>query len=95
LLLLTDVDAAYLRWVKDQQLALRETTPEELRKHTFAPGSMKPKIEAVCRFVEAGGGFAGIGQLEDAAAILLGQRGTIVRKPEMTLDFVDQAGSSL
>lgn len=95
LLLLTDVDAVYLRWGTDKQYAIRETTPEELRRHAFAPGSMKPKVEAVCRFVEAGGGFAGIGQLEDAAAILLGQHGTIVRRPEMTLDFVRKSGSPL
>ena len=95
LLLLTDVDAVYLQWGTDKQIAIRETTPEELRRHVFAPGSMKPKVEAVCRFVEAGGGFAGIGRLEDAAAILLGQRGTIVRGPEMTLDFVRKSGSPL
>lgn len=93
LLLLTDVDAAYLRWGTDKQFPIRETTPEELRRHAFAPGSMKPKVEAVCRFVEAGGGFAGIGRLEDASAILLGQRGTIVRAPEKTLDFVRKSGS--
>lgn len=92
LLLLTDVDAVYLGWGTDQQRALRETSPEELRQHAFAPGSMKPKVDAVCRFVEAGGGFAGIGRLEDAVAILLGQYGTIVRAPEMALDFVRRSG---
>jgi len=92
LLLLTDVDAVYLGWGTDKQRALRETSPEELRQHAFAPGSMKPKVDAVCRFVEAGGGFAGIGRLEDAVAILLGQCGTIVRAPEMALDFVRRSG---
>jgi carbamate kinase len=92
LLLLTDVDAVYLGWGTDRQRALREVSPEELRRHAFAPGSMKPKVDAVCRFVEAGGGFAGIGQLEDAVSILLGHAGTIVRAPAMTLDFVRRAG---
>ncbi len=75
LLLLTDVDAVYLGWGTDKQRALREVSPEELRKHAFAPGSMKPKVDAVCRFVESGGGFAGIGRLEDAVSILLGHAG--------------------
>ena len=37
---------------------------------------MGPKVEAACRFAEATGGLAGIGALEDAAAILRGERGT-------------------
>lgn len=39
---------------------------------------MGPKVEAACRFVEATGGVAGIGALRDAAAILRGERGTVV-----------------
>ena len=39
---------------------------------------MGPKIEAACRFVDATGGMAGIGALADAAAILRGERGTMV-----------------
>jgi carbamate kinase len=42
---------------------------------------MQPKVEAACRFVEAGGGMAGIGRLEDAAAIFEGRRGTTVKRP--------------
>ncbi|WP_269321017.1 hypothetical protein [Fischerella sp. PCC 9605] len=41
---------------------------------------MAPKVEAACRFVDATGGYAGIGRLEDAAAILAGQAGTVVSK---------------
>ncbi len=48
----------------------------ELRRHTFAAGSMGPKVEAACRFVEATGGTAAIGALEDAAEILAGRAGT-------------------
>ena len=33
----------------------------------FAAGSMAPKVEAACRFVEAGGRLAAIGALDDAA----------------------------
>ena len=37
---------------------------------------MAPKVEAARRFVERTGGFAAIGALEDAEAILRGERGT-------------------
>jgi carbamate kinase len=39
---------------------------------------MGPKIEAVCRFVEAAGQPAAIGRLADAGALLAGQAGTLV-----------------
>ena len=39
---------------------------------------MGPKVDAVCRFVELTGGMAAIGSLDDAAAILRGEAGTIV-----------------
>jgi len=44
----------------------------------FAAGSMGPKVEAACRFAELTGGSAGIGRLDQAAAILAGDAGTIV-----------------
>jgi carbamate kinase len=94
LLLLTDVDAAYEAWGTNFKRPIRETMPEPLRKISFAPGSMMPKIEAACRFVEAGGGFAGIGLLEDAASILEGSRGTIVRKSGVSLDFIPRKQSA-
>jgi carbamate kinase len=79
LLLLTDADSVYLGWGTPAARPIRgATSPAELKGHAFAPGSMKPKVEAACRFVEAGGKLAGIGRLEDATAILEGRRGTIV-----------------
>lgn len=93
LLLLTDVDAVYRNWQEKGAEAIRETTAPELRALHFSAGSMKPKVEAACRFIESGGSYAGIGKLEDAASILLGQRGTLVRRPETTLDFT--AGADL
>lgn len=79
LLLLTDVDAVYAHWGEPQATPLGKVTPEQLRQYPFAPGSMGPKVEAACRFVEATGGYAGIGNLEQAKAILLGQAGTQIR----------------
>lgn len=96
LLLLTDVDGVYFNWGSMQPLPVHEILPEELRKHDFAAGSMKPKVEAACRFVEAGGKIAGIGRLEDAVSILEGLRGTIVRPAGVTLDFTsDETAGAL
>jgi carbamate kinase len=73
LLLLTDVPA--VEW---DGRALGTVSPRELRPLPFAPGSMGPKVEAACRFVERTGGVAAIGALEDAARILAGEAGTQV-----------------
>jgi len=80
LLLLTDVDAVYRNWGTATAQPFHRVSPEQLRRDSFAPGSMAPKVEAACRFVEQTGGIAGIGRLEDAAAILAGQAGTLVQK---------------
>lgn len=95
LLLLTDVASVYANWKQKDTQPIGDTTPVELRQHEFAAGSMRPKVEAACRFIESGGSFAGIGLIEDAGAILLGQRGTRVRRPESTLDFTGKPNSFL
>ncbi len=76
LLLLTDVDGVYLGWGGAQARRLEAVTPAALRAHVFAPGSMGPKVQAACEFVEATGATAAIGRLQDAAALLAGQAGT-------------------
>jgi carbamate kinase len=80
LLLLTDVDAVYDDWGTPQARPIRRAAPAELRRRAFASGSMAPKVEAACRFAEAGG-LAAIGRLEDAAAVLAGDAGTRVSEP--------------
>ncbi|MCL4114338.1 carbamate kinase [Vibrio lentus] len=80
LLILTDADAVYLDWGKPTQHALRSTTPNELAKFTFDAGSMGPKIEASCEFIQQGGKVVGIGALEDGLQILQGQAGTNITK---------------
>ena len=77
-LLLTDVDAIYTDWNSPAATPLPAVTPQQLRQQSFAPGSMGPKVDAACRFVEATDTVAGIGCLADAAAILAGQVGTMV-----------------
>ncbi len=81
LLLLTDVGAVEAGWQTPAARRIARATPEELRRHHFEPGSMAPKVEAACRFVEATGGRSGIGRLSDAAAILAGAAGTAVLAP--------------
>ncbi len=82
LVLLTDVDAVYAGWGTTNQRAIRDTTPAELRSLELPAGSMGPKVEAVCRFVEAGGRLGAIGALHQAADILRGEAGTVVRGPD-------------
>lgn len=76
LLLLTDVDAVYFNWGKPNQSIIRRTTPDAIRRHVFAAGSMGPKVEAASAFTESTGKIAGIGRLDEALAILAGEAGT-------------------
>ena len=73
LLLLTDVEGVYDDWPERRRLK-RSATPDSLRALELDPGSMAPKVEAACRFVEATGGIAVIGRLEDGLAVLRGAR---------------------
>jgi carbamate kinase len=78
LLMLTDVAGVYRGWGTSRRELVRCATPASLREIGFPPGSMGPKVEAACRFVESTGGTAGIGALGRAAEILAGRSGTLV-----------------
>jgi carbamate kinase len=78
LLLLTDVAAVQDGYGSPGARPIHQATPAELRGRSFPAGSMGPKIEAVCRFVERTGKMAAIGQLADAQALLDRKAGTIV-----------------
>jgi len=78
LLVLTDVSAVFRDFGTPDQEPIRRETPIGLRGLDFPTGSMGPKVDAVCRFVELTGGTAAIGALEDAVAILAGRAGTVV-----------------
>jgi carbamate kinase len=79
LVLATDVDAVYLGWGTAGQRPIASATPGLLRSQSFPGGSMGPKVEAVCRFVEATGRRAAIGRLEQLAELVDGTAGTQVR----------------
>jgi carbamate kinase len=78
LLMLTDVAAVYAGWGGPDAEALRMTTPAMLRGMEFEPGTMAPKVEAACRFVEGTDGEAAIGALAEIRAVLAGKAGTII-----------------
>ncbi len=78
LLLLTDVDAVIDGFGTPDAHPIRQATPEQLRARSFPAGSMGPKVEAACRFVEATGRMAAIGRLDAAEALLNRTAGTIV-----------------
>lgn len=83
---LTDVPAVVDGWGTDGARQIERAGPGDLRSRSFAPGSMGPKVEAACRFVEATGGTAVIGCLDDAAGVVAGTAGTRVT-PDPGIEF--------
>jgi carbamate kinase len=79
LLMLTDVPAVQRDWGTPAATPVHSATPDDLWRLPFAAGSMGPKVQAACRFVDATGRVAAIGALADARALLNGRCGTIVR----------------
>ncbi len=81
LLILTDVAHIEIGYGTPNARPIGHTTPAELRALPFPSGSMGPKVEAACRFVEATGRPAMIGRLQDAVELLGGKAGTLI-EPE-------------
>ena len=88
LAIVTDVDAVYSDWGTPRQAAIRRASPEALGRTEFADGSMGPKVRAACSFVEQTGGLAAIGSIEDTAALVRGEAGTVVARDAAGLDLV-------
>lgn len=86
LVILTDVANVEIGFGTAAAQPISHTTPTALRAQSFPPGSMGPKVEAVCRFVEATGKLAMIGRLDDAVDLLRGTCGTVIEP--------DDSGSS-
>ena len=82
LVVATDVPHAVLRYGTPDAEALGRVTVEELRGHArdghFASGSMGPKVDAACRFVEQGGSRAVITSLDLIVEAVTGDGGTVV-----------------
>ena len=78
LMVLTDVPNVVRNYGTPEAEPITRITPGALRRENFAAGSMGPKVDAVCRFVELTGDMAAIGRLQDAEAIMAGDAGTII-----------------
>ena len=82
LAILTDVAGVAIDFGGPAERWLEEVDVTELREHAlrgaFGAGSMGPKVEAACRFVEGTGGTAVIARLEDALDAIEGRVGTRV-----------------
>ncbi|MGI9491934.1 MAG: carbamate kinase [Geminicoccaceae bacterium] len=74
----TDADAVYLDWGSPQQRGIKRASPKAISEHSFAAGSMGPKVEAACLFAERTGKPVAIGALADLAGILEGEAGTTI-----------------
>lgn len=80
LLLLTDVPAVWTEWPMSKGRPIGHTSPDALSAQTFDSGSMGPKVQAACRFVNRTGRMAAIGAIEEAEAILEGLAGTVINR---------------
>ena len=78
LVLLTDVAGVSDGHGGDSPRLIREAGVPFLRSHAFDEGTMGPKVAAACSFAERTGGWAAIGALEEAAAVVDGAAGTRV-----------------
>jgi len=82
LVVATDVPQAVLRFGTPDAEPIGRVTVAELRalaaEGHFASGSMGPKVDAVCRFVEQGGQRAVITNLENIVEGVAGNAGTVV-----------------
>ena len=83
LVIATDVENVVVGWGRPGAEPLEQVGVDRLRalaaQGHFATGSMGPKVEAACRFVEAGGRYAvicSLARIQDGAH---GRAGTVVR----------------
>jgi carbamate kinase len=80
LVIATDVERVMLGFGTDEAKTIERAEVRTMRAYAaeghFAAGSMGPKVEAACRFVEQGGRRAVITSLERIAAAVHGEAGT-------------------
>ncbi len=82
LVIATDVPHAVLRYGQPDAEPLGRVGVDRMRQLAdeghFAAGSMGPKVDALCRFVEATGGRGVITSLDQIAQAVAGDAGTVV-----------------
>ncbi|MEZ8095478.1 carbamate kinase [Photobacterium swingsii] len=80
-IILTD-GSVYRNFDKEDQAEMKQATPAGLAEFNFPAGSMGPKIDAVCQFVNSGRGNAAIGSLFDLDRITRNEAGTLITQGE-------------
>jgi carbamate kinase len=89
LVIATDVPHAVVGFGTPQARDVGRVTVSQLRdlaaEGHFASGSMGPKVDAACRFVEQGGRYAVITSLDQIIDAVAGRSGTVV-VPDRTTD---------
>ena len=78
LLLLTDVEAVEMDFATPNAQALSQLHVAAARALVLPPGSMGPKVEAACRFVEATHRRACVGSLLEVDGLVAGTAGTSI-----------------
>ncbi|AMF99952.1 carbamate kinase [Vibrio harveyi] len=79
LLILTDGTHVCLNWGTPQEQKLENVTIEQMKLYSFPAGSMGPKVDACCQFVEKTGQSGHIGDLSFALEIIEGKSGTHIQ----------------
>lgn len=90
---LTDTDGVYDHWGDPEQELIRQASVEWFREQEFAAGSMGPKVEAACRFVDATGRTAYIGRLDEVGEILAANAGTAIQPVDVRPGAVRAVGA--
>lgn len=86
LVIATDVAAIFENWDEPGQQPIGKISAQALGQKSFAAGSMGPKVQAACQFVQATGKRAAIGSLEQIEALVAGTAGTQIDR-----DMANQA----
>ncbi|HIF65268.1 MAG TPA: carbamate kinase [Acidimicrobiia bacterium] len=80
MVIVTNIDGVKSDYGGFQERLIREIGVDELRGRLrngeYPTGSMEPKIRAVLQFIDATGGSAAIGSLEELSAVVRGEAGT-------------------
>ncbi len=74
----TDAEAVFIGWGTPEAKAIHRASPDAMSEHKFPAGSMGPKVDAACHFARTTGRTAAIGALADIAAIVRGEKGTLI-----------------
>ena len=86
MVIVTDVDGVKADYKTDDEELIRYISAEDLEERfqngEFAAGSMAPKVRSVLQFIDATGGTAAIGALNDVNAVVQGVAGTQIHPNE-------------